>query len=78
MVQEGLGRDLWNLTPDQVTNVLLYFFIEEYLYAFLVALTKISILCLYLRIFVARSFRIQCYVLISIFLAFAIGSWVLT
>lgn len=78
MIQEGLGRDLWNLTPDQVTNVLLYSFIGEYLYAFLVALTKISILCLYLRTFVARPFRMQCYVLIGVVLAFALGSWVST
>lgn len=65
MVQKGPGRDIWNLTSYRVTKVLLYFSIDEYLYAFLVVL-------------VARSFQIQCYVWVGNILTLAVGSWVST
>jgi hypothetical protein len=42
MVEYGLGRDIWMLEPDAITNTLFYFFIEEYLYTFLVSIFKNS------------------------------------
>ncbi|KAI1858472.1 uncharacterized protein JN550_012605 [Neoarthrinium moseri] len=78
MVNSGLGRDIWMLDPDDITNTLFYFFIEEYLYTFLVVFTKISILCLYIRIFTVARFRWLCYILVGIVVAFGISCWVST
>lgn len=78
MVQSGLGRDIWMLNSDEITKTLLYFFVEEYLYTFIVVFTKISILCLYIRVFAVYRFRLLCYILIGITLAFGISCWVST
>ncbi|KAH8675278.1 hypothetical protein BX600DRAFT_431868 [Xylariales sp. PMI_506] len=78
MVRSGLGQDIWNLEADQITNTLFYFFIEEYLYTFLVVFTKISILCLYLRIFTVHKFQIICHIFIGVVAAFGISCWVST
>jgi hypothetical protein len=78
MVQSGLGRDMWMLEPDEITNTLFYFFIEEYLYTFLVVFTKISILFLYLRIFTAPRFRVICYIFVGLVAAHGIACWVST
>ncbi|ETS88252.1 hypothetical protein PFICI_02080 [Pestalotiopsis fici W106-1] len=78
MVESGLGRDIWMLSASQITNTLLYFFVEEYLYTFLVVFTKISILCLYIRVFAVYRFRLLCYILIGFTLAFGISCWVST
>jgi hypothetical protein len=59
-------------------NVAQYFYIEEFLYTFLVVFTKISILLLYLRIFTTRAFKWQCYTLITIIASFGIGCIVST
>lgn len=66
------------LSQEEITNMLFYFFVEEYLYTFLVVFTKISILCLYIRIFTVSRFRLICYTLIGIVLAFGISCWVST
>lgn len=78
MVKSGLGRDIWMLTADEITQTLFYFFVEEYLYTFIVVFTKISILCLYIRIFAVYRFRLVCYALIGITVAFGISCWVST
>lgn len=56
--RNGLGRNIWTLTPEQITNFLEMFFIFEILYGFTLLLIKISICFLYLRIFPSRNFRI--------------------
>ncbi|KAK1623500.1 CFEM domain-containing protein [Colletotrichum phormii] len=50
----GLGRDIWTLTPQQITNVLFYFYIMAWLYFFQVTLVKLAIIFFYMRIFPAR------------------------
>ncbi|KIW00117.1 uncharacterized protein PV09_08299 [Verruconis gallopava] len=78
MVNNGLGRDIWELTQHEINNVLFYFFIEEFLYTFLVVFTKISILLLYLRIFTSKQFKWQCGILITIVACFGISCIVST
>jgi hypothetical protein len=73
VVTYGLGQDIWMLSADEISNVLFYFFIEEFLYTFQVVFTKISIILLYLRIFPKDSFRIQCWVLIGTTAAFGVS-----
>ncbi|KAI9148921.1 CFEM domain-containing protein [Paramyrothecium foliicola] len=51
----GLGKDIWTLTPVEITNVLFYFYHMAYLYFLLVALVKLSIISFYIRIFPGRA-----------------------
>ncbi|KXJ86789.1 hypothetical protein Micbo1qcDRAFT_152799 [Microdochium bolleyi] len=55
---KAFGRDIWEVDPADVTSALLIFYIDEGLYLVLLALTKISILGFYLRVFPGRGFRI--------------------
>lgn len=47
----GLGRDIWTLSGDEITGFLFYFFINSVLYFWTVAMLKVVLLCLYLRLF---------------------------
>ncbi|KAK2038232.1 CFEM domain-containing protein [Colletotrichum somersetense] len=53
----GSGRDVWYLTPDQITAGLKTFFVMTFLYILGLAFVKASILFLYLRIFPDHRFR---------------------
>lgn len=54
----GIGRNVWTLHPDQITEFLQVFYIFEVLYSFVLAIIKISICCLYLRVFPGHRFRV--------------------
>jgi len=51
IISNGLGRDIWTLTPTKITNFLHVFFGVEALYFAQVAELKLSLLFFYLRIF---------------------------
>ncbi|KAH6651625.1 hypothetical protein BKA67DRAFT_692892 [Truncatella angustata] len=53
----GLGRDIWTLTPDQITDFARAFFIITLLYFSEVFVLKLSLLFFYLRIFPGRGIR---------------------
>ncbi|KAK1954742.1 CFEM domain-containing protein [Colletotrichum sublineola] len=53
----GAGRDIWTLSPDQITDMLLIVWVFGLLYFFGLAFIKISIVFLYFRIFPDRKFR---------------------
>lgn len=57
LAANGLGRDIWTLEPQEITNALMYFHISACLYFVDTALVKLSIICFYLRIFPARTTR---------------------
>ena len=72
LVDNGLGKNIWMNGFDNITNVLFYFFIEEYLYLGSVMLTKISIVLLYMRVIpvtVSVRFRYICLTLIGLMTA---------
>ncbi|KAK1546422.1 CFEM domain-containing protein [Colletotrichum paranaense] len=69
----GLGQDIWMVSPDNITQILLLFFIEELLYSFVVAVTKLSILIFYLRLFAETWFRVVCYVMLGVTTVYGIG-----
>ncbi|KAJ0275216.1 hypothetical protein Brms1b_009084 [Colletotrichum noveboracense] len=52
--KNGLGRDIYTLTPQMITNVLFYFYIMAWLYFLQVTLVKLAIIFFYMRIFPAR------------------------
>lgn len=53
----GLGRDIWTLTPDEITAFARGFFIITVLYFSEVFMLKLSLLFFYLRIFPSKSVR---------------------
>ncbi|TKW50748.1 hypothetical protein CTA1_8308 [Colletotrichum tanaceti] len=53
----GAGRDIWTLTPEQITEFLFVFLIFGTLYMACLAFIKSSILFFYLRIFPDERFR---------------------
>jgi hypothetical protein len=53
-VKNGLGRDLWTLTPDEITNMLRYFYIMAWLYFTQLTLLKLTLLFFYIRVFPAK------------------------
>lgn len=50
-VANGLGRDMWTLTPTQITQMLKYFYIMAALYFAEAALLKLCLTFFYLRVF---------------------------
>lgn len=54
--ENGIGRDIWTLTPQKITDFLKVFFVFEMIYTFTLGMVKISICFLYLRIFPGRNF----------------------
>ncbi|KAG4441555.1 hypothetical protein IFR05_002940 [Cadophora sp. M221] len=51
ILSNGLGKDVWTLTPRQITGFVHAFYGMEILYFFQVSLLKLSLLFFYLRIF---------------------------
>lgn len=71
--QHGLGLDMWFVEFDNITSILYYYFWDEMLYITSLALTKVSILFFYLKVFPKRSFRICVYILIGLNICYALG-----
>lgn len=57
LTSNGLGRDIWTVAPQHITDYLRSFYVMEVLYFAQVFLLKLSILFFYLRIFPAPAFR---------------------
>ncbi|TEA17164.1 Satratoxin biosynthesis SC1 cluster protein 4 [Colletotrichum sidae] len=55
-VQSGLGKDMWQLTPDQINDFFKLFYISEHFYAFTVLFAKTNFLFFYLRLFANERF----------------------
>ncbi|KAK1975685.1 CFEM domain-containing protein [Colletotrichum cereale] len=55
--KSGAGRDIWTLSPDQITQLLMIVYVFGLLYFFCLAFIKISIVFLYFRIFPDERFR---------------------
>jgi hypothetical protein len=53
----GVGRDIWTLTPTNITNFLYHFWWMAILYFALVSLVKLCLLLFYLRIFPGTGVR---------------------
>jgi hypothetical protein len=50
-VPNGLGKDIWTLSPTQITHFLYYFWVLAWIYFLEVVLTKLSIQFFFLRVF---------------------------
>ncbi|KAI9158343.1 Satratoxin biosynthesis SC14 cluster protein [Paramyrothecium foliicola] len=65
----AFGVDVWTVDIPVMTTGLKWFFIGESLYLFVLGLTKVSVMCFYLRIFPQRAFRYTTYACISFVVA---------
>ncbi|KAJ5369185.1 uncharacterized protein N7496_008945 [Penicillium cataractarum] len=72
LADTGLGRDLWTLPLNNITHILYIYFWDELIYLSILPLTKISILCFYLRIFPERRFRMATYFVIGLNLSYLV------
>lgn len=68
MIEDGLGKDVWMLTPAQITDVQKLYWYSAYFYVAAMHGIKISIVALYIRIFpkesVSKWFTTACRVVI--------------
>ncbi|KAK9412993.1 hypothetical protein SUNI508_12188 [Seiridium unicorne] len=71
--QAGLGRDIWNVDPDDITRVLYLYFYDELVYLAALPLTKISILLCYLKIFPKREMKIAIWIFIALNIGYLIS-----
>ncbi|KAK1585454.1 uncharacterized protein LY79DRAFT_518794 [Colletotrichum navitas] len=65
-IELGFGHDIWMLCPEQVTRILIVFFVDEIMYAIIISVTKTSIILLYLPIFPKPWFRKTCRMILYI------------
>lgn len=72
MIVFGLGKDKWMLDDFHITVILVLFYIAEFAYVIESALTKTSIVVLYLRIFPTKNFRKACYGMLALLVCFTI------
>ncbi|KAH8887168.1 integral membrane protein [Thozetella sp. PMI_491] len=70
----GFGQRIANLSASNRLMTLKLFYVAQAFYKITINLTKASILLLYLRIFLQRWFRIACYVLLAIILAYMVST----
>ncbi|CZR54682.1 related to integral membrane protein PTH11 [Phialocephala subalpina] len=73
LADNGLGKDIWNVPFDDVTRILHIYFLGENFYLAALALTKISILCFYLRVFPDQDYRRVLYLAMAFCAAYGIS-----
>ncbi|KAL5120690.1 hypothetical protein ACEQ8H_001439 [Pleosporales sp. CAS-2024a] len=78
LVRNGLGRDIWTLEPEQITNVLYYYYLGEIFYVAALGISKISILFFYLRVFPLQSFRTATFSVMGLSVAYTIAFFLVT
>jgi len=57
LTKHGLGRDVWTLPAEELTNFVLYFYVMEVLYLTLMAMVKLALSLFYLGIFPGVAIR---------------------
>ncbi|KAI0205262.1 50S ribosomal protein L36e [Astrocystis sublimbata] len=65
----GFGKDIWTLAPDQITRIVQFTWVTEWLYFILLTLTKTSLLFFYLRVFPSSGFQKVCYMTMGVVIA---------
>ncbi|KAL3457329.1 hypothetical protein BJX64DRAFT_293204 [Aspergillus heterothallicus] len=61
MKSAGMGKDVWTLTPDQITNAAKYTWVTQVAYIPAIILTKVAIVCFFMQVFPGPKFRMLCY-----------------
>ncbi|KAF1972783.1 hypothetical protein BU23DRAFT_508119 [Bimuria novae-zelandiae CBS 107.79] len=74
LANAGLGKDIWTVPFDNITQILHIYYFDEAFYLSSIALTKISILLFYLRIFPNPRFRLLVWVAIAYCIGYILGT----
>ncbi|KAF2163705.1 hypothetical protein M409DRAFT_68300 [Zasmidium cellare ATCC 36951] len=74
----GIGKDVWTIPFENITQALKVYYVDELLYLTALPTIKIAILCTYLRIFPTRTFRVVVFVAIGFNVAYAITFIIIT
>lgn len=72
----GLGRDIWCVPVENTTRMLYLFWVEEYLYLWVMTAAKLSVVFLYLRLWTGLGrdwFWMACYAMVGF-----IAAWTVT
>ncbi|KAK7413377.1 hypothetical protein QQX98_007754 [Neonectria punicea] len=72
-IGNGYGMHKDDLTKPELRAALKMFFIAQTPYKVTVCLNKVTAILLYLRLFVTRTFRMACYIVMGIIVAWTIG-----
>jgi hypothetical protein len=78
VVDNGLGRDIWTLQAEQITNVLFYYYLGEIFYVVALGISKISILFFYLRVFPSKGFRTATYWVMGLCVLYTLAFFLVT
>ncbi|KAF2748513.1 hypothetical protein M011DRAFT_400906, partial [Sporormia fimetaria CBS 119925] len=73
LAEKGLGKDMWTVPHDNITDILRIYYFDELFYLSSIGLTKISILLFYLRIFPERTFRRWTHMTIALCILYMLG-----
>ena len=66
----GIGKDIWTIPFDDITNLLRLFYLAEIFYLLSTVATKLALLIFFLRVFPNRNFRLATQVMMGICIAF--------
>ncbi|KAK8051621.1 hypothetical protein PG993_003006 [Apiospora rasikravindrae] len=69
----GVGRDIWTLTPENIESAFYYFFVAEPIYFVAQGLVKISILLFMLRIFPKRNMHNLIYGICGVIVTYTVA-----
>jgi hypothetical protein len=73
LAHNGLGRDIWTLTPTQIADFAYNFYILQTMYFALVAMVKLNLLFFYLRIFPSRTIKWLLWPTVAFTVLFGLG-----
>jgi hypothetical protein len=74
LARDGLGKDIWTIPPANITEILHIYFFDEMMYITSLALTRTSILLLYLRVFSSSLLFRRCgYALIALHFGYLVA-----
>lgn len=65
-VHNGMGKDIWEVSFHQITQMLFWFYNAEPFYLVSTILFKLSMLAFYLRVFVDSRFRTMVYIMMAV------------
>ncbi|KAF7902471.1 hypothetical protein EAF00_002374 [Botryotinia globosa] len=73
LANNGLGKDMWTLTADEITNVLFYYLLGECFYLAAMAMTKVTFCLLFLRVFREKPFIYYVWGILGLSVAYGIS-----
>ncbi|CAG8977707.1 hypothetical protein HYALB_00008734, partial [Hymenoscyphus albidus] len=69
----GLGKDIWSIPFERITDILYIYYFDEVLYLGSLMMIRLSMLCLYLRLFPQKGFKRIIYAIIAVNILYSIA-----